>query len=63
MEYTIFQKRSNTIIISIPRNASPLYHFLADSKANSKTSLFEEGPPDVGQNVAQEPTLYYSGPI
>ena len=63
MEYTIFQKRSNTIIISIPRNASPPYHFLADTKANSKMSLFEEGPPDVGQNVAQEPTLYYSGPI
>ena len=63
MEYKIFQKRSNTIIISIPRNASPPYHFLADSKANSRTSLFEEGAPDVGQNVAQEPTLYYSGPI
>ena len=60
MEYTIFQKRSNTIIISIPCNASPLYHFLAESKANSRTSLFEEGASDVGQNVAQEPILYYS---
>ena len=59
----MIQKRSNTIIISIPRNASPPYHFLAKSKANSRTSLFEEGAPDVGQSVAQEPTLYYSGPI
>ena len=63
MEYTIFQKHSNTIIISIPCNASPPYHFLAESKANSRTSLFEEGAPDVGQNVSHEPTLYYSGPI
>ena len=63
MEYTIFQKRSNTIIISIPRHASPLYHFLAESKANSRTSLFEEGASDVGQNVSQEPTLYYYGLI
>ena len=63
MEYTIFQKSSNTIIISIPRNASSPYHFLADSKANSRTSLFEEGAPDVGQSEAQEPTLYYFWPI
>ena len=48
MKYTIFQKCSNTIIISNPRNASPLYHFLAKIKANSRTSLFEEGAPDVG---------------
>ena len=53
---TIFQKRSNTIIISIPRNASLPHHFLADSKSNLRTSLFEEGAPDVGQSVAQEPT-------
>ena len=63
MKYTIFQKSSNTIIISIPRNACPLYHFHAGSKTNSRTSLFEERAPDVGQNVSQELTLYYSGLI
>ena len=58
MKYTIFQKHSNTIIISNPRNASPPYHFLSENKANSRTSLFEERAPDVVQNVAHEPTLY-----
>ena len=63
MEYTILQKCSYTIIILIPRNASPPYHLLAESKANLRTSLFKERAPNVSQNVAQEPTLYYSGPI
>ena len=58
MKYTIFQKQSYTIIISNPRNASPLYHFLVENKANLRTSLFEEGALDVAQNVAQEPAFY-----
>ena len=39
------------------------YYYFTENEENSRTSSFEEGAPDVGQNVAQEPTLYYSAPI
>ena len=36
---------------------------LTENEENSRTSSFEEGAPDVGQNVAQEPIFYYSGQV
>ena len=40
-----------------------IYDHIRNYKGNSRMSLFEEGALDVAQNAAQEPTLYYSGPI
>ena len=30
---------------------------------NSRTSSFQEGAPDVGHTIAQEPSFYYYGPV
>ena len=46
-----------TMFIFNSHNASTSYHFLVENKANSRTSLFEEGAPDVAKIGAQEPFL------
>ena len=39
------------------------YYYLTKNEENSRTSSFEEGVPDVGQNVAHEPISYYYGQV
>ena len=37
--------------------------YLTENEENSRTSSFEEGAPNVAQNVAQEPIFYYYGQV
>ena len=37
--------------------------YLTENEENSRTSSFEEGAPDVGQNVTHEPIFYYYGQV
>ena len=39
------------------------YYYLTENEENSRTSSFEEGAPDVGQIVAQEPIFHYYGQV
>ena len=39
------------------------YYYHTKNQENSRMSSFEEGAPDVGHNVAQEPISFYYGQV
>ena len=63
MKHIIEEKRFRNHGIYNLYNMTHLYDQIRVNEGNSRTSLFEEEPPDVVHNVAQEPIFYYSGQV